>query len=43
MKGKHKKLWRKMCKDTSCLKEWLPKWWKLNVVEKDEFKKKKSN
>jgi len=42
MKGKHRKIWRKMCKDIVSLKEWsrmLHKWWKLNVVEKIEFKK----
>jgi hypothetical protein len=41
MKGKRKRLWRKMCKDTSCLGEWLHKWWKLNVIEKNEYKKRK--
>jgi len=39
MKGKHKKTWRKKCKDTSCLSEWLHKWWKLDVTTKNEFKK----
>lgn len=44
MKGKRKKIWRKMCKDTVSLKEWsrmLHRWWKLNVVRKIEFKKNK--
>ena len=41
MKGKHKKLWRKECKDTTSLGEWsrmLHRWWKLNVSKKIEFK-----
>ena len=41
MKGKRRKTWRKMCKDTSCLKEWLYEWRKLNVIEKEKFKKGK--
>lgn len=43
MKGKHKKIWRKECKDTSIMKEWsrmLHRWWKLDVMGKIEFKKK---
>ena len=42
MNGKHKKLWRKKCRDTASLKGWsrmLHGWWKLNVIKKIEFKK----
>jgi len=45
MKGKRKRLWRKMCKDTTSLGEWsrmLHKWWKLDVLKKEEFSKKES-
>jgi len=43
MKGKHKTKWQKMCKDTVSLKEWTHKWWKINVIDKIEFKKLNNN
>lgn len=42
MKGKHKKLWRKRCQDTTSFGAWsrmLHKWWRINVEKKIEFKK----
>ena len=42
MKGKHKKLWRKQCKDTISRGEWsrmLHRWWRLSVSKKIEFKR----
>ncbi|PJA51134.1 hypothetical protein CO168_01335, partial [Candidatus Shapirobacteria bacterium CG_4_9_14_3_um_filter_36_12] len=42
VKGKHKKLWRKECKDTTSLGEWsrmLHRWWRLSVSKKIEFKR----
>ena len=42
MKGKHKKLWRKQCKDTTVRGEWsrmLHRWWRLNITKKIEFKR----
>jgi hypothetical protein len=44
MKGKRKRLWRKMCKDTTSLGAWsrmLHKWWRLDISKKEEFDKKK--
>ncbi|MBP9817214.1 hypothetical protein KBC75_00470 [Candidatus Shapirobacteria bacterium] len=46
MKGKHKRIRRKELKDTTSIGEWsrmLHKWWKLSVLNKIEFKKKRED